>query len=341
MTNSMIVPSELQDVAIQPLTILGDYYADLFEGELTENTRRAYTRDIKDFFELESLMNIPLDKIRAVTSATANQYIELLRERGKADSTISRKLTSLSCFFTFLSRYEIGLVPYNPFSRGQGAKRIKQSKRYSNTTCLTPEEVSMLIRETMRQDDIESIRNRIIVLLLSTTGMRRDEIASVTIGMIVRSHGKWIMEIIGKGNKARLVVVSNTLKSIIDRYIELRGVSYDDKNEPLLVSHSWNAKYHNSTSKSDGITSQSIYNVIKKIAKQAGLPSERISPHCLRHTFATESLNMNIPVQDVADMLGHADLSTTRRYDHSRRVVSNSPADKLEEMYMSGVNSGL
>ena len=314
------------------------YRAEIYTKSLTENTKRAYMRDILDFFGANDLSQVSIQQIQSVNSATAQEYRELLANKGVKLSTINRKLTSLSSFYSFLCRHEIKIMEYNPFSTKEGLRRFKQNKRYSNTRCLTSDEIKQLVKVTMEEPDdsandrtkLEAIRNRIIILMLATTGMRRDEITGIKLGMIRQSHGKNVIEIIGKGDKERLVVISPTLKTMIDKYIEMRGLSYKDKDRYLLTKHTSNA----SNFASEQLSTQTVYRVVKSVAGKAGIHEDDISPHSLRHSFVTEALDMGYRFEDVADMVGHADSSTTKRYDHSKRVILDNPADKLEKLFM-------
>lgn len=311
-------------------------FSSVFTGQLTENTKRAYMNDIKEFFGVKELNDITVHQLTSVTTATANQFAEHLAKKGRAVSTINRKMTSMSALYTFLCRREVGIMDYNPFSVKEGAGRIRQSKRYSNTRALTKEEVQKVVRVTMEGTDLEAIRNRIIVLVLATTGLRRSEICRIKVGEIRKTHGKDVVEIVGKGQKERLIVISKSIKVLIDNYLEMRGLTYADKDKYLFVKHTSNAKYFSDDPDKQALTTQSIYNVVKKVAEKAGIGADDVSPHCMRHTWFTEALEMGLPIQDVADMGGHSDISTTRRYDHTNRVVSNNPADKLAEMFMEG-----
>lgn len=313
------------------------YQADIYTKSLSENTRRAYLADIKEFFGIDNLSDLSIERIRSVNTATAQEYREVLLSKGRAESTINRKLTSLSAFYSFLCRHEIGIMSYNPFSPKEGVKRVKQNKRYSNTRCLTQKEVRSLVKVTMQEtsdegsrNQLESIRNRIIILLLATTGMRRAELVSIKLGQFKRTHGKDVIEIKGKGDKERMVVISTTIKVLIDNYIEMRGLTYQNRDRYLLASHTSNSDHFDK----EGITPQTIYRVVKSVAEKAGVDAEDISPHSLRHTFVTEALDMGYRFEDVADMVGHADTSTTRRYDHSKRVVIDNPADRLSKMFL-------
>jgi site-specific recombinase XerD len=308
-----------------------EHYATMLAGSLSGNTKRAYLSDILDFFGVEELTDISIDMIQNVDVSTATQYRERLMSQGKKPSTVNRKLTSLSKFYSFLTRYEVGIMQYNPFSDKQGLARVKQNKRYSNTRCLTKEEVQKLVQITMENNDLEAVRNRIIVLLLATTGMRRTELNQIKVRDIVKNQGKDVIEIRGKGDKERLVVISGTVKVFIDRYLAMRGVSYSDVDAYLLVGHS---KRFAKLEKEVPITDKAIYNMIKAVAEKAGIGADDISPHCLRHTFITEALDMGVKLEDVQDMVGHADLATTRRYDHTNRVLKNNPADALAEEFL-------
>lgn len=307
--------------------------ANIYTKSLGENTRRAYTKDVAEFFGVKDISEVTLEQVKSVNVASAMEYRDKLLALGKAESTINRKLTSLSAFYSYLCRYEVGIMAYNPFSSKEGLRRMTQNKRYSNTRCLTVDEVKKLVRVTMEGSDIEAVRNRIIILLLATTGMRRTELTSIKVGNIRHSHGENIVEIKGKGDKERIIVISPTIKVMIDTYLTMRGLTYNDKGQYLLASHTSNA-YHFNEGEPKPISAQSVYLVVKKVAEHAGIHAEDVSPHCLRHTWFTEALDSGLAIQDVADMGGHSDLATTRRYDHTKRVISNNPASMLTDKFM-------
>lgn len=310
---------------------IGDKVSAMYTGTLSENTKRAYTRDIKDFFGVEDLGDITIEQIKAVDVSTANRFREKLREEGKAISTINRKLTSMSSFYRVLSRREVGIVDYNPFDTHEGNKRLVHNKKYSNTRSLTADEVKkIVVASGDYSNPLLAIRNRIIILLLATTGMRREEIVEIKLKNFSVNMGKNVVEIIGKGDKERFIVVSDTIMVLIQNYLQLRGLSLNDKafgDSYLLIGHSYN-------SDNEQVTSQTIYNVIKKVAEKAGVGAETISPHSFRHTFATLSRKGGVDLNDISDMMGHSSISTTKRYEHSERVVENHPADLLTDLFL-------
>lgn len=300
--------------------------ADLYTGTLSENTKRAYITDIKGFFMVDSLKEITIDMIQSVTEVEASAFRDRLHEEGKALSTINRKMTSLSSFYTFMTKRHIGIMDYNPF---QEIKRMKYNKRYSSTRCLTKGEVQEFVKVAMEGSDISSMRNRVIFLMLATTGIRRSEITTMKIKDISTTHGKTIINITRKGEQEGMIVLSGTVHVFLKQYMEMRGITMQDKEEYLFVSHSTNG------SEGDRLTPQSIYNIVKSIAKKAGSDFTDVSPHSLRHTFITESLQLGARLEDVQDMVGHSDIMTTRRYDHSNRIIEHNTADDLTERFLN------
>jgi integrase/recombinase XerD len=303
--------------------------ADMYTGTLSQNTKRAYLTDIRDFFGVSDIKNITIDMIQAVTEVEASLFRDRLEEEGKALSTINRKMTSLSSFYTFMCKRHIGIMTYNPF---QETKRMKYNKRHSSTRCLTKDEVQDYVQVAMVGDDLLSQRNRIIFMLLATTGLRRSELTTMKIGHIATTHGKTIINITRKGSQEGIIVLSSTVVAFIKEYISTRGLTLADKDKYLFVSHSTNG------SEGNKISAQTIYNIVKDMSAKAGVDYTDVSPHSFRHTFITESLHLGAKLEDIQDMVGHADISTTQRYDHTNRVVENSTSDALTERFMNLTN---
>lgn len=297
-----------------------------FTSSLTESTKRAYISDIKEFFNVISINQITPEQLSAIDTNTANKYFEHLTNKGLKIATVNRKMTSLSYFFTFLSRRDIKIVDYNPFSPKEGSRRFKNSKNYSSTRCLTVDEVKKLISVT-NEDTTINLRDKLIIMLLVTTGMRREEITTIKIGDVFKNNGKWCAEIIGKGDKARYIIFAPMVYDLMVRYITERGSSMEHKDEYLLINHSRNYD-------TQGLSTITVYSVIKKYSAYAGIDPETVSPHSLRHSFITISLESGAKLEDVQDMVGHSDMSTTRRYDHTNRVIKNNTSEKLSNMFI-------
>lgn len=325
--NDIVIDIEEGDTMNEVITInktLSTKYAAMLTGQWSERTRTAYASDIKGFFRVNDLSEISIEAIKAVDVAATSQYREELVKQGYAQATINRKLTALSSFYTFLCRHEVGIMEYNPFSKKEGLHRVRYNKRYSNTRCLTMEECDSMLTATVEPyNPILSLRNRIIVLTLASTGMRRAELVSIKLGMFKKMGNAMVIEIVGKGEKERLVKISQSLYGLMGKYLEMRGLTWTDKSEHLFVGHSTNQD-------SDShLSENAVYLLIKKIARRAGLDASDISPHCFRHFFVTEGLAMGRDLATMQDCAGHADISTTRRYDHTRRVLDGSPTDDI------------
>lgn len=301
-------------------------YIDELSKQLTKNTKKAYINDIKDFFGIKNTKDLTIEMVRNVTVTDANIFAEQLYEKGLSTSTINRKLQALSKFYSLLMRRDIRLVEYNPFDPKEGAVRFKINS-YSKSKTLTKEDIELMLKELNSDKSIIGLRNRIILYLLLTTGMRRDEIANIRIGQIKQTQGKYIIEFTGKGRKERFVVLAKEIKQMIDEYLNKRGISYNDKDLPLFISHSTNAD------PTKPITTETIYQLIKSLSKKAGL-DESISPHDFRHTYVTQSIEMGIPLETIQDRVGHSDIKTTRRYDHTLRIIKDNPADAILEIYL-------
>lgn len=295
-------------------------------GSLTSNTKRAYLGDIKRFYDISDFSELTLDMVQGVDVERANKYIDKLVEQGKKPSTINRSIRALSKFYRYLCRREIGIMTYNPFSSDEGINIFKIGNQ-STGRALLDDEVIKFIEVINEDKSIIGLRNKIIILMLATTGMRRSEVSGTKIGQISVSEGEYIINAVGKGRKTRIVVISKGLKIYIDKYLEARGLTYKDKNKPLFDNHSSNGE------ENSGISHQTVYRAVKGIANKAGLEVDNISPHSLRHTYITNSLKEGCPLEDVQDRVGHADPSTTRRYDHLRRIINNNPADKFLEKF--------
>jgi site-specific recombinase XerC len=123
---------------IQTENKLGDKFANMYANTLTYNTRRAYVKDVMDFFKVTDIKDITVDMITNVNVATAQIFRKDLLDSGYALSTINRKMTALSNFYRVLCRREIGIMDFNPFDGSEGSVRVKQDKTYSNTRSLAP-----------------------------------------------------------------------------------------------------------------------------------------------------------------------------------------------------------
>ena len=306
-----------------------------YSRTLSKETRRTYISAIKDFFKADDLSDITVDMMKSVTPFDANDWAEGLLAAGNSKATINKKLGALHNFYSFLCRKTVGIMDYNPFSTEEGCIRYKNAiKPYSEKRALTPEEVNRIISAIEKPDDMFSedyivyLRDLLVIQMLCTTGMRREELADARIGDIMPNGGKHVIRIIGKGDKFRFAVLPDVVMNNIEEYMELRGITIKDKTCPIITSHSSRVE---SGTPVDAVT---IYRIVKKYAKKSGVSVDGdIAPHNLRHTFATISLSMGADIADVQDMMGHSSINTTRRYDHINRTIQHSTSERLSAAY--------
>ena len=300
---------------------------EMFTNTLGKETKRAYVQAIKEFFG-KDLCNITIEDMQAVTPEMANKYAMNLLNNGLKRTSINRKLSALHSFYKFLCRRSVGIMTYNPFDSDEGCIRFKNAqKNYIAKRALVTDEVKTMFDLAKMDNSIIGVRDLLVLELLATTGMRRAEICEIKIGDIQFTQGIYAINIVGKGNKERIIVASNEVMGIINKYMNMRGITMKDKDEYLLVSHA------NRKSGSGKVSTNMIYRIVKHYAELADIDPDTISPHTLRHTFATQCIGMGTPIQDVQQLMGHASINTTELYNHSFNIINNNPAEKLTSMY--------
>ena len=300
---------------------------EMFTNTLGKETKRAYVQAIKEFFG-KDLCNITIEDMQAVTPEMANKYAMKLLNNGLKRTSINRKLSALHSFYKFLCRRSVGIMTYNPFDSDEGCIRFKNAqKNYIAKRALVADEVKTMFDLAKMDNSIIGVRDLLVLELLATTGMRRAEVCEIKIGDIQLTQGVYAINIVGKGNKERIIVASNEVMGIINKYMNMRGITMKDKDEYLLVSHA------NRKSGSGKVSTNMIYRIVKHYAELADIDPDTISPHTLRHTFATQCIGMGTPIQDVQQLMGHASINTTELYKHSFNIINNNPAEKLTSMY--------
>lgn len=264
------------------------------ERGLALNTLESYSRDLKQYQEF-------LEKGGSETLVSASQstivaYLMYLRKQGKATATIARRLAALKAFYHFLIKENV--VDRDPTDALASPKLERKLPKV-----LTVEEVDLLLA----QPDTKSphgLRDKAMLELLYATGIRVSELTSLNIGDVDLQEA--VVRCRGKGSKERLVPMGTMAVNALSAYISQGRpkIIQDPKEKALFVNH------HGSR-----LTRQGFWKIVKKYAAQAGIRKE-ITPHTLRHSFATHLLENGADLRAVQEMLGHADISTTQIYTH-------------------------
>lgn len=284
----------------------------------SNSTVSSYHFDLKDFLMFCEENEISIDTI---LDKDINQYVAYLKTHNYNVTSINRKIVCLRNFFKFYVN-EINENGNNPMVNYSTIKTNKKLPEY-----LFKDQIKALLVPCEKKR-IYEIRNQCIILLLINTGMRVSEIANLNLldididGLVIR--------VFGKGSKERMVFFMPSLIPYLKEYI--------DNVRPILVEKSNEANALFIGSKGSRITTRSIENILNDRASHAN-PSFNVSPHMLRHTFATGLLDNDVDIKMVQELLGHSSLSTTQIYTHVskariKKVYENTHpvAKKLHEI---------
>ncbi|MGQ9609335.1 MAG: tyrosine recombinase XerC [bacterium] len=276
------------------------------ERNYSKNTIDSYLMDISDFKDFLSDTSGKLPTLDDIDYLTIRSYLADLQGRQLARSTILRKLSSLRSFFKYL--YRRGYVKADPTSNLSSPKLQRKLPDF-----LELFEVELLLSAPNTNTTI-GIRDLAIMELLYSTGMRVGELLSLDLNDLDITNA--IVKVRGKGRKERIIPVGRTAIKAIKHYLEIRHELASDKHSPALFLSERGNRMPGSAS---------VRRRIEKYAKEAGI-KKKITPHTLRHTFATHMLNAGADLRSVQEMLGHVNLSTTQIYTHLT-------AERLKKVY--------
>ena len=267
------------------------------ERNFSPHTCRGYQKDLEQFvnFLRNSEGSMPATggvELERIDRLTIRKYLAFLHRRNK-NSSIARKISSLRSFFKFLMNEQV--VASNP------AKIVSTPKREKLLpTTLTVDEVFRLMESPEEGRRTSWLRDRAVLELLYSSGLRVGELVGLSVNRLDLELG--IVKVMGKGRKERIVPVGSKAVEALRSYLEERGSLEQDA--PLFVN-----------SKGGRLTARSVGRLVKGYTRQSHI-FRKISPHSLRHTFATHLLDSGADIREIQEMLGHASLSTTQRYTH-------------------------
>jgi len=259
-------------------------YLDI-EKNYSKHTILNYKLDLEDFRKF-----LGETGIEKVDYLTLRKYLAVLKEKGLTNRTVNRHLSSLRSFFKFLTRE--GLLKTNPILSLSSPKQEKHLPQF-----LTEDEVTKLIEVALPKDE-RGLRDRAILETFYSTGIRISELVGLSNQDIDFIGG--IVKVMGKGKKERIVPIGERAIAAIRDYLEKRKKQAD-------------ALFLNKSGKR--ITTRGVRNIVEKYIRIAGI-RQGVSPHTLRHSFATHLLNRGADLRSVQELLGHVNLSTTQIYTH-------------------------
>lgn len=280
------------------------HYLQVEKG-LASNTLSAYELDLTSYREFIAKER-KKSEWRDVSRLDLIQFLNLLKESGKAPTTIARNVSSLRMFHRFL--YQDGIVKADV---SEHINTPKKSRKLPNV--LSTSEVEKLLSISIKTS--LDMRNKAMIELLYATGLRVTELIELKQSDFHRTMG--FVRCVGKGSKERIIPVGDIALQAVNDYL--------DKARPKLVKQnkSENTLFLNHHGRP--LTRQGFWKIIKQLAQVVGI-KKRISPHMLRHSFATHLLENGADLRAVQEMLGHEDISTTEIYTHVTKT-------RMKEVY--------
>ena len=282
---------------------------------LAENSLTAYAQDLRLFQDFLTGRNVRLED---VTDDTIFLYLMFARQKGLTSRSLARKLASLRGLFAYVVAE--GWLAANP------AKLIETPKLPKGLPdVLTRQEMNALLAKPLLETNL-GFRDRTMLELLYACGLRVSELITLTPLDFDAQAG--LLRVFGKGSKERLTPIHSLAQELLSRYIKTVRPAFKPVQDTLFLNRS-----------GKGLTRQAVWKLIKRYARLSGIDKE-ISPHSLRHSFATHLLEGGADLRTVQILLGHADIAATEIYTHVQadrligvhrahhprsRVVRNNP----------------
>jgi len=301
-----------------------NYLNDFLNSLLAErgssaNTISSYKKDLENVFEYfnDKKLNPFEVKIEDLRS-----YLEFLYKKGFSLSTISRNISAIKQFYTFLQLEEV--IKENPAEFLESSEKSDVIPQVLNEA-----EINKLLDKAKKDTSNYGIRFYSMLELLYATGLRVSELVELKVSNIqkrYRKNGDYTIDdfmiINGKGNKERLVPMNKTAKNAIIKYLNLRENLLNGKKSEWLWTTLVSFDKHRHSSKVkyrtvDNHISRQIFALdLKQLAINCGIDTQKVFPHSIRHSFATHMLQHGVDLRVLQELLGHADISTTQIYTH-------------------------
>jgi integrase/recombinase XerD len=264
------------------------------------NTMAAYRRDLLDFAGHRAGKG---GSVRAATRDDIKAYLKLLSTSGAAGSTQARRLSALRQFFAFL--YSDGIRKDDPTNAIDAPKRTRPLPKV-----LSREDMDALIARARENETPEGVRLLCMVEMFYASGLRVSEL--VTLPVTAARNRDGVLLVKGKGQKERLVPLNRHARAAMANWMTVRADFL-----PKGVRHAHAERYLFPSRSAEGhITRRRMHQMLKELALAANIDPDKLSPHVLRHAFATHLVEGGADLRSVQTMLGHADIATTQIYTH-------------------------
>jgi integrase/recombinase XerD len=274
------------------------------ERGISKNSLLSYKRDLMDFKSF--LVSSKMTELEIV-SENVQDFIQYLAKNALSPRSINRKISTLKSYFEFLiSENHTNLNPVLIIDLPKHQNKLP--------SYLSVDEISSLISYLGNSKTHEGIRLKAMVYLLYASGLRVSELINMKLSNILINNDlgeiKKVFTIIGKGNKERAIVINEQTISALSEYLQVRHffINKQSNKQKIYLFPSYSSFGH--------MTRQNFGLLLKQAAINGGLDPENVSPHILRHSFATHLLEGGADLRVIQELLGHADISTTQIYTH-------------------------
>ncbi len=263
------------------------------ERGLADNTLLSYEKDIENF---QTFLKDKSMSLQGINKNHVMEYLLKLQKNGRKSSTISRHLAALKALYKFLVEEEF--MTQNPTSDLESPKLKRKLPKILNIN-----EVELLL-DMPRETKPNQVRDKAMLEILYATGLRVSELISLSMEDVNLELG--FIRCFGKGSKERIIPIGKKAIKTTNAYLRMGRVKLikNSQEKVLFVNHHGRK-----------MTRQGFWKIIKKYALEAGINKD-ITPHTLRHSFATHLLENGADLRSVQEMLGHADITTTEIYTH-------------------------
>jgi len=278
-----------------------DVFLEMLVAERASATHTvaAYRHDLSDFF---SYCQFP--DIKTITSSTVTQYLAHLNKQGMSSATVSRRQSALRQFFRFL--VSEGWINADPTVTLIGPKRGRTLPKVLNE-----DDVALLLKTASCQPSPEGIRLYALLEILYATGLRVSELVSMPLATVIADANGQLQKILlikGKRGRERLVPLGVPAQEALQEYLKVRNY--------FLPTHTFSKWLFPSYGSQGHLTRHRFAQLLKELAITSNLDPRKVSPHIVRHAFATHLLRRGADLLSIQKLLGHVDVTTTQIYTH-------------------------
>ncbi len=299
--------------AAQKKSDIEDFIREFLVQFLSPDTKTAYIKDLKFFFDFLRSGNVTITHPKDIQSYHFQLYRDHLLERGLSSATVNRRLVCIRSFMKWAVAAR--LTDHNPLD----TVKLPKVQTESPTVAFDDEEVLRMIGAPDTTTH-KGRTHRLVMVLLFHLGLRRSELTNIQMHQFAQDRGHTILRIHGKGDKVRLIPLNEYVKQEIETYVAPLNLGAEDY---LLQTE---LKTRN-TRPMDGAT---IFRVIERYARKVGI-NKAVSPHSCRATVISHLLDtQQAAIRDVATFAGHSNITTTERYDKRRKNLDKSAAYQVD-----------